>query len=142
MIEVAIRRRRPAVSAASVRAAVSAVWAAEGEGEPGVAVTVLDDAAIRAVNAEWLDHDWATDVISFSYAEDPAPDGVRGEVLVSAETAEREAAARGRDAREELLLYVAHGTLHLLGWEDDTPAQRRAMNSRARVLLRRAGLTR
>ena len=140
MIPVTIRRRRPAVRVADLRAAVAAVWAAEGEGEPGVELTVLDDAAIRAVNSEWLGHDFATDVIAFSYGGAPSPDGIAGEVLVSAETAAREAAARGLDPREELLLYVAHGCLHLLGWDDDSPARRRAMNARARAILRGAGL--
>ncbi len=136
MIPVDNRQRRVAVRAADVRAVVAAAFERERAGEPCVAVSVLDDEAIRAVNARWLGHDWATDAIAFSYADDPGPDGVRGEVLVSAETARREAAARGADAREELLLYVAHGTLHLLGWNDDTPARRTAMNARARAILR------
>ena len=135
MIPVSNRQRRVAVRAAEVRAVVEAVFAHERAGEPAVAVSVLDDAAIRAVNARWLGHDWATDAIAFSYAEDPAPDGVRGEVLVSAETAAREARARRGDARRELLLYVAHGTLHLLGWDDDTPRRRTAMNARASRIL-------
>jgi len=136
LIPVDNRQRRVAVRAADVRAVVAAAFARERAGEPCVAVSVIDDAAIRAVNARWLGHDWATDAIAFSYADDPGPDGVRGEVLVSAETARREAGARGADAREELLLYVAHGTLHLLGWDDDTPARRTAMNTRARAILR------
>ena len=138
MIPVVNRQRRVAVRAADVRAVVAAAYALERAGEPAAAVSVLDDAAIRAVNARWLGHDWATDAIAFSYADDPSPDGVRGEVLVSAQTARREASARGLDPREELLLYVAHGTLHLLGWDDDTPARRAAMNARARAVLRAA----
>ena len=136
MIPVDNRQRRVAVRAADVRAVVAAAYAAERAGDPCVAVSVIDDAAIRAVNARWLGHDWATDAIAFSYADDPGPDGVRGEVLVSAQTARREAQARDGDPRAELLLYVAHGTLHLLGWDDDTPARRAAMNARARSILR------
>jgi probable rRNA maturation factor len=138
LIPVDNRQRRVAVHAAEVRAVVQAAFERERAGEPCVAVSVVDDAAIRAVNARWLGHDHATDAIAFSYEDDPGPDGVRGEVLVSAETARREALARGGEPRDELLLYVAHGTLHLLGWDDDTPARRRAMNSRARSILRAA----
>ncbi len=136
MIPVTNRQRRVPVRAAELRALVAAVFERERAGEPDIAVAVVDDATIRAVNARWLGHDWATDSIAFSYAGDPAPDGVRGEVVVSAETAARRARERGLDPRGELLLYVAHGALHLLGWDDRTPAARSAMNARARAIVR------
>ena len=138
MIPVVNRQRRVPVSSVQVRTVVAAVFERERAGEPDIAVAVVDDATIRAVNARWLGHDWATDSIAFSYAGDPSPDGVRGEVVVSAETAARQARARGKDPRDELLLYVAHGALHLLGWNDRTPAARAAMNARARSILRSA----
>jgi len=137
VIEVTSRQRLLPVRAADVRAVVRAAFAAERAGAPRVAVRVLDDAAIRALNARWLGHDWATDAIAFDYRDDPDARGPRGEVFVSAETAVREARARRADPRGELLLYVAHGTLHLLGWDDGTPARRRAMNARAAALVRR-----
>lgn len=140
MIPVANRQRRVKVTAREVRAVVAAVFAAEGAGEPDISVALVNDAVIRDVNREHLDHDWATDSIAFSYEDDPAPDAVSGEVVVSGETALREAQARGKDPRHELLLYVAHGTLHLLGWDDDTPARRRRMNARAADILREAGV--
>lgn len=133
MIPVSNRQRRVAVTSRELRAVVAAVFAGESAGAPDVTVSVVDDAAIAELNERFLAHAGPTDAIAFSYADDPAPDGVRGEVVVSAETARREARARGLDPREELLLYVAHGTLHLLGWDDDTPARRRAMNRRARA---------
>jgi probable rRNA maturation factor len=136
LIPVANRQRRVPVSAAQLRAVVAAAFARERAGEPDIAVSVVDDTTIRELNARWLGHDWATDSIAFSYAEDPAPDGVRGEVVVSAETAARQARARGFDPRGELLLYVAHGALHLLGWDDRTAAARAAMNARARAIVR------
>jgi rRNA maturation RNase YbeY len=117
---------------------VKAAFEGEEAGPPDVAVALVGDAAIRELNERWLGHEGPTDSIAFSYGEDPAPDGIRGEVVVSAETALREAQARGLDPREELLLYVAHGVLHLLGWDDDTPARRRTMNARARAIVRRA----
>ncbi len=140
MIPVANRQRRVKVTARDVRAVVTAVFEAEGGGEPDVSVALVNDAVIREVNREHLDHDWATDSIAFSYADDPSPDAVSGEVVVSGETALREAEARGTDPRHELLLYVAHGTLHLLGWDDDTPARRRRMNARAADILAGLGI--
>lgn len=138
MIEVTSRQRLLPVRAADVRAVVRAAFADGDGGPPRLAVRVLDDAAIRRLNARWLGHDRATDALAFDYGADPDARGPRGEVFVSAETAVREARARRCDARAELLLYVAHGTLHLLGWDDGTPARRRAMNRRAAALVRRA----
>lgn len=140
MIPVTNRQRRVPVGAREVRAVVAAVFAAEGAGEPDVGVALVNDAAIRELNREHLAHDYATDCISFDYSDDPAPDALRGEVVCSAETAAREAGARGKDPAHELLLYVAHGVLHLLGWDDDTPARRDAMNARASAILRESGL--
>lgn len=142
MIPVANRQRRVAVRAAQVRAIVRAVFEREQAGEPQVSVALVNDAAIREINRDFLDHDWATDSISFSYDDDPSPDELRGEVVVSAETALREAQARGVNPAHELLLYVAHGTLHLLGWDDDTPERRRSMNAHAARILADAGVER
>jgi len=137
VIEVTVRQRLLPVRAAEVRAVVAAAFAGQDE-KPRVAVRVLDDAGIRAINARWLGHDWATDAIAFDYGGDPEARGPRGEIFVSAQTALREARARRREPLQELLLYVAHGALHLLGWDDGTPARRRAMNARAAAVVRRA----
>lgn len=142
MIPVTNRQRLVAVTARQVREVVRAVSAHEGAGEPRVGVALVDDATIRVLNREHLQHDEATDVLAYAYDgdDDPSPDALAGEVVVSAETALREAGERGLDPRHELLLYVAHGVLHLLGWEDDTPARRRRMNARAQAILSAAGL--
>lgn len=140
MIPIVNRQRRVSVPAARVRAVVTAVFAAEDAGAPDVSVALVNDETIREINREHLDHDWATDAIAFDLSDDPSPDGLRGEVVVSGETALREAQARGKSPEHELLLYVAHGVLHLLGWDDDTPARRQAMNARAAAILAEAGV--
>jgi probable rRNA maturation factor len=140
VIPVSNRQRRVDVRARDVREIVSAVFAAEDAGEPDIGVALVNDEVIAGLNEHWLGHEGPTDSIAFSYEDDPGPDGLRGEVVVSAETAVREADERGIDPRHELLLYVAHGTLHLLGWDDDTAGKRRRMNTRARTILKRAGV--
>lgn len=140
MILVANRQRRVRVRVSDVREVLRAVYRAEGCELPDLSVAIVDDATIREVNREHLGHDWATDAITFSFADEPGPDGLQGEVIVSSETALREARSRGTDARHELLLYVAHGALHLLGWDDDTPARRTRMNRRAASVLASLGI--
>jgi probable rRNA maturation factor len=73
-----------------------------------VEVSLVDDAQIGAVHAEFLEDASPTDVITFHH----------GELLVSPETALRQAAEHGTAVFEETLLYIIHGLLHLNGHED------------------------
>ena len=98
---------------------------------------VLDDETMHAVNRDTLDHDYPTDVLSFPMADDPV---LMGEILVSADTARREAAARGHPAYHELLLYAVHGTLHLLGYDDHDPKARARMRRAERAALAALGV--
>jgi len=95
-----------------------------------VVVALVDDAEIAALHERFLGIRGATDVLSFE----------QGEIVVSGETARREAEARGLRPREELLLYVVHGALHLAGYRDSTAAERARMRSAERRALRRLGL--
>ena len=94
-------------------------------------------AAASTLCAEHLDHDYPTDVLSFPMADDPV---LMGEILVSADTARREAAARGHPAYHELLLYAVHGTLHLLGYDDHDPKARARMRRAERAALAALGV--
>lgn len=60
-----------------------------------------------------------------------------GEVVVSVETAKRRAPEFGNRWEEELLLYVSHGMLHLMGWRDATPREREKMHRREKEILRK-----
>ncbi|MEM6980675.1 MAG: rRNA maturation RNase YbeY, partial [Planctomycetota bacterium] len=75
-----------------------------------VQIRISNDATIHQINRQFLDHDYPTDVISFGYECEPPQ--VSGDVVVSVETAERQAESHGASVVEELLLYVVHGCLH------------------------------
>jgi probable rRNA maturation factor len=90
-----------------------------------ISIAVVDDPTIHELNVEFLDHDYPTDVLSFVLEEDPAH--LEGEIVVSADTALREAAAAHWPPERELLLYVLHGILHLVGYRDKTVATRKKM---------------
>ncbi|MBI2923342.1 MAG: rRNA maturation RNase YbeY [Planctomycetes bacterium] len=120
-------RQRRAVPSALLRRAARAAGPLEGP----VEITVVDDRAIRAVNRDFLGHDRATDVCTFPAGEP----GLWGEILISAETAAREARRRGLPTARELALYAVHGVLHLRGLDDRTAAQRRAMRAAESMAL-------
>jgi len=86
-------------------------------------LAIVDDEAIAVLNERHLKHAGPTDVLTFDLREsaidfDGALWQVDGQIVVSSETAAREAALRGHDETAELALYAVHGTLHLLGYDD------------------------
>ncbi len=92
-----------------------------------VSIAVVDDLEMQTLNRKFLQHDWPTDVLSFLLEGDARDGALTGEVVVNAETACRVAKELGATARAELLLYVIHGALHLVGYSDGTTAARRKM---------------
>jgi probable rRNA maturation factor len=102
----------------------------EAHGAVGtLGVAIVDDGEIRRVHREFLGKDTTTDVISFRLDGDrPGEhDTTFGEVVVSVDTALREARRRKLPPDRELALYAIHGTLHLVGFDDHSPADRRRM---------------
>ncbi|MBN2584713.1 MAG: rRNA maturation RNase YbeY [Planctomycetes bacterium] len=115
-----------------------AVLSSERDAPCSLSVTLVDDARIREINRRHLNHDEATDVISFDLSE-AGDDVLSGEIVISAERAVRVAAERGSDPVGELLLYAVHGLLHLVGYDDLTAAQAARMHARENELLTALG---
>ena len=100
------------------RIALAAEWIAQqfDIAKLYASIAIVDDDTIQQLNAQRLGHDWPTDVISFVL--DQTDSSVEGEVIASAETASKVCRAAGWNARDELLLYVVHGLLHVAGMDD------------------------
>ncbi|MDX1963068.1 MAG: rRNA maturation RNase YbeY [Pirellulales bacterium] len=99
-----------------------------------ISVAIVDDAAIQALNLRYLNHDYPTDVLTF-----PLENGARGleaEIVISSETALRQAEEFGTSAQHELRLYVIHGLLHLFDYDDHDPGFAAAMRAREEHYLR------
>lgn len=77
-----------------------------------VSVTLCDDKFIRRLNKQYRKKDCATDVLSFTMGED----NLWGDIIISIETAKRQAKEYGVSLPEELKRLAVHGTLHLLGY--------------------------
>ncbi len=103
-----------------------------------ISLAVVDDASLHELNRRYLGHDYPTDVLSFVLERTDSH--LEGEVIVSAETAVREALQYSWTADDELLLYVTHGLLHLVGYDDQAPSDRALMRARERHYLAQFGL--
>jgi len=94
-----------------------------------VHVALVSDRVIAALNRRHLGRCGATDVLAFRLSR------ASGELVISAETASRNAAAYGRPLMDELALLVVHGLLHLCGFDDSTGAKRRLMQRKQNTVM-------
>jgi probable rRNA maturation factor len=116
-----------------------------------LSVALVDDAAIHELNQTYRHKNKPTDVLSFPLHERPAgwkPAGAKGpeigagfpfkgpigDVILSIDTARRQAEAAERPLLDELTMLLAHGLLHLLGYDHRTNAEDREMTARTREL--------
>lgn len=130
------RQSRVRVPRRRLHATARAALAAVGRPRAEVHVTLVDDALMRRLNGRFRGTRKRTDVLAFDLTG-PGPTPSLGEVVVSVETAARQAAAVGVSLALELDLLVVHGILHLAGWDDTRPREARCMHERARAILAR-----
>ncbi len=107
-----------------------------------LSILLCDDAFIRDLNAQWRQKDEPTDVLSFAMGEgdDAAlnPD-LLGDIVISVETAARQAAAEGLTLDQEMRVLLVHGLLHLLGYDHVDPADAPEMRAKEAELLAALG---
>ncbi|MBQ2992318.1 MAG: rRNA maturation RNase YbeY [Alistipes sp.] len=83
----------------------------------------------RAMNIEFLGHDYFTDIITFD--DSRLKEGwIAGDIFIDVETVADNARIYGTTARREMLRVVAHGVLHLCGQKDKTPRTERQMHAK------------
>ncbi|MBI5308044.1 MAG: rRNA maturation RNase YbeY [Planctomycetes bacterium] len=103
-------------------------------------VVLVDNKKIKEMNNAFLGHNYATDVLSFAYEkEEKQKNNITGEIVVSVEMAARLARRQERAVEGELALYLTHGLLHLLGYNDKRKADAKKMHQREWVLLTNLG---
>ena len=104
-----------------------------------ISIALIDDAEIRQVNARFLSRNRPTDVISFDLSDDDTNCLKSFELVVNAEMAVREANRRGHSSEAELALYITHGLLHNLGFDDSTRQQAKKMHDAEDKILQQLG---
>ncbi len=106
-----------------------------------VSIAIVDDAEIRRVNKKFLSCDRPTDCLSFDLSDEKSRSkaGKLFELVVNGEMALKEAKLRGHSSESELALYVIHGLLHNLGFDDSTKAQAKKMHDTEDEILQQLG---
>ena len=132
---IANRQRRVAVSPARLARTAERALAALGRAAGDVDVLVVDDAAIRRLNGRHRGVGRRTDVLAFPLQAPGIPSPLVGQIVISAETARRQARRLKVPLATELDLLVTHGVLHLVGYDDRDPVEARLMHERERAIL-------
>ena len=146
-IEITERQTCSQVDRSFLEQAINRILAEQQISHAELSVVLVDDREIHQMNRDFLGHDYPTDVISFSLNTSvennlcrpqdsvTTASDLQGELIVSVETALREAKSHGWSLQAELLLYVVHGILHLCGYDDLEDEARPAMRTRERELM-------
>ena len=136
-------RTRPLPLRAVIRRALAAAARLEAVA-PGLSVSVLvtDDAEIRELNRRFAGEDHATDVLSFGAGPTPGAPGEGGElgdIVLSMDHLQAQAAAAGHSLERETAVLTVHGFLHLLGYDHAEPDEERRMFARTDEILAAMG---
>jgi probable rRNA maturation factor len=129
------RQRRVAVPTRRLAAAAQRALDALGRPAGLVDVAIVDDPEIRALNAAHRGIRRRTDVLAFPLELPGAASGLLGQIVISADTAVRQAQKVGVPLALELELLTTHGVLHLAGYDDRDPVEADLMHRRERELL-------
>lgn len=151
VVQIAKNFHQIEICPAGLEKLVKAICRRFGVSKAMVSIALLDDAEIRALNKRFLNRDCPTDCLSFDLSDDgdnrtkengpvnPDESGRSFEVVVNAEMAVREARARGHSSEAEVALYITHGLLHNLGFDDSSPDEAKKMHDTENEILAQLG---
>ena len=139
-IAIENRQKSQKIRKLRLRKVARRILSVSGCPDAQLSILVVDDAAIRVINRDYLGKDCPTNVISFAMQEGEGL-GVQtdllGDVVISAETAARDAAEAQTTFESELYFLLLHGVLHLLGYDHErgTHAEAKRMEEREREVF-------
>ncbi len=114
-----------------LRTTAGRVMALENLTDRELDVLLTTDLHIQKLSKTYLKKDHTTDVMAFSQDDEK----YLGDIVISVETAMRQAQDYGHDLLTELQYLLIHGILHLMGFNDDKPANRKAMRTKEKEIL-------
>jgi len=125
-----------------LKKAVRAVLGDAGIRSAEISIGIVTDERMHELNRQYLNHDYPTDVLSFVLAHDKKRKSLEGEIIASSDYAAREAKSYGWTSQDELLLYIIHGCLHLVGYDDTTAKAKKEMTEAETKYLKQLGVER
>ncbi len=129
MIQLRDDVRDPQINVRRLKTAAQTLLRAAGRPDSELSVVLTDDAFIRDLNRTHRGKNKETDVLSF-----PGSETLVGDVVISVDTARRQAAEYDAPLQNEIYRLLIHGLLHVLGHDHHEPAQRAAMEAEERRL--------
>src|SRR5690606_91328 len=115
------------------------------EGRGCISVALVSDRRIKELNSQWRGKNYATDVLSFPIDLEPPEDEMEfevGELIISMDRTKAQAIEYGHSEDRELAFLLAHGFLHLLGFDHESEEDEKEMFGRQRLALEKAGFPR
>ena len=120
-----------------VRMLVDTILRGEQREAASLNVILTRGPVVRKLNKKWLNHDHDTDVLSFALSDD---DCIEGEIYVSLDYAQEHCGQFGASFLQEACRYVAHGLLHLIGYQDTSETDRTTMRRLEDDYLQQSGI--
>jgi probable rRNA maturation factor len=128
-------RLTPGLKALLEKTVISALTGGKKDPRSQIAILIVNDAQIKEFNLLYHATAYATDVLTFDLSENKRM--LSADIIISAETAKNNAKAYKTTTDYEIMLYAAHGILHLLGENDDTAEKRQRMNQKADKIVKK-----
>ncbi len=140
------RNRRRKVDLSKAKKVAETVLKTFGKKDAVVNIVFISNQKIRALNRMYLGKDSSTDVLAFPSGDTAGlrsqvsglRKGFLGDVAISSDKAAGNAGEYGTAFKEEIALYVIHGVLHLLGYDDRTKKSRKVLQRKEHELLQKA----
>ena len=99
----------------------------------GLSIVFVDEKFIKRLNSKYLKRRLSTDVLAFPLGENP--ENFLGDIVISIDSAIKNSLTFKTKLKSEILLYLIHGILHLLGYKDKTEKERKTMESEQERIL-------
>lgn len=133
-VRITTRRARQLVDPRTLARRAGRILSTMGLHDAELSLMLCDDSTIQELNAQYRGKDRPTDVLSFPMlepGEEPGPGTLLGDVVISTETASRQAKRRGVSPLAEATFLLVHGILHLVGHDHSTDEEERRMDAAA-----------
>lgn len=137
-VMIRTRLRHQPIRLAAFEALAKKMLRAVREADAELGIELVGDQRMRRLNHRYRHRDAPTDVLAFSLREAPGPSSpLLGDVVISLHTAARQASAQGHSLDREIVTLLAHGLVHLCGYDHERgPREARRMKRKERAVLR------